>query len=199
MTHAGWNGLGGLGWVDPDRYFGVIQPSVVLRKMHELNRQNGKIAERIQAKQTGPIAEQFGRDFIGDWNTYLAEWRRFYDENQGWWSRFSSDTVELLADMISRSNTFDLHLRTAGIDPGTLTREEAERQSEEQEAPFPTWAWTIIAFGAVGISAYALYTLSRVLREGRMIAVSAGAAGIGGPTRVDDLDGPSTYNLEIED
>jgi len=193
MTRAGF------GYVDPARYVGVIQPAVVLRKMHQLNRQNTQLATLIGPKETGPLAERFGREFIAEWNTYFAEWRSFFAEHQGWLDRFSSDTVEMLADMIARSNRFDERLREAGIDPGTLTREEAEAESAEEEPGLPTWAWWLIGIGVVGVGAYALYTLSRVMREGRLIGeTAAGTAGLGGPTRVRDLDGPSTYNLEIE-
>lgn len=208
-----WNGLGYVAVERQPAYY-PIQPGVVLRKIRELDEQNRRINRAVDAR-TGAIADVLGTSFIADWAAYYGEWRLFVTEHEGWFSRFSSDAVETLADFINRSNRYDTQLQGVGVETGTVTREqrEAEQEAGEAEGGIPGWAWTLIVLGGVVAGGYALYSIARVLREGRLIASEArGTAGIGGrrrrsrrrartlggPTRVHDLDGSkSTYNLEI--
>ena len=188
MTHPGWSGLG---YVDPEAqdWWQIIQPGVVLAKMRELNTQNSALNASVRRN-----AASIDVSLVDLWNGYYTEWNAFFADNQGWWDRFSSAVVDQLRTFINRSNSFESRMRDHGVDPGTLDPGET---TGDTLLPIPTWGWVIIGLGGVAVGAYALYTLSRVLREGRLIA-TVGTAGIGGPTRVDDLDGPSTYNLEIE-
>ena len=182
MTHPSWAGLG---YVAPERqpWYMPIQPGVVLRKMQELGTQNDRI-QRVVDAQTGAIADALGTPWIADWASYYGEWRRFWDEHQGWLDRFTSGAVETLVNLINRSNIFDRQLRSAHFATGTVTREErqAQQAASEPASIMPGWGWALIVIGGIGVGAYALYSIARIMREGRLIA-RPGTAGLGGRQR----------------
>jgi hypothetical protein len=203
VTHPRWHSYlarGGLGYVAPERraWYEPILPATVLRKVLELHRQNEAL-QAVFSANSGPLADTYGTSFVASWAAYYGEWVPFYEEmSDSYFARWTSGNVETLQDFINRSNTFEERLRATGLHVEAPTREEVERRLTEQEptSSLPTWGWWLIGLGTVAAVGYGLYALSRVMREGRYIA--EGVAGLGAPTRVRDLEGPSTYNLEIE-
>jgi len=160
----------GLGYVSPETqpWWQIIEPSVVLAKMRELDTQNRTINMAFNVDTgvgAGAIADALGTPFVAAWASYYGEWVLFFGENQGWLDRFSSATGDQLVSLINRSNSFEERLRAVHIDPGTQTPEEVGGR----ERGLPAWGWGLIAIGAITASGVALWGISRVLGESRAL------------------------------
>lgn len=158
-------GARGLGYVDPESqpWWQIIEPSAVLTKMNELHTQNRALNQAVD-ERTDAVADVLGTAFVAQWAAYFGEWLVFYRENQGWFDRFSSATVNQLRTFIDRSNAFERRLRGVRIDPGTPTPEEVGGGRD-----VPAWGWALIAVGGVLAGGFVLWGAAKVLREGRML------------------------------
>lgn len=165
----------------PINWYGAIGATIYQPKIAEMNNAIHSLLRDMTAHT--PTLATAAPGLIRNYQEFTNEWEL--------WRQAHDSRIELgvnwldlpraLEGFIDRYNAYERQYRQL---VGLPSNPGSERDPVGEAAGLPTWAWTLIVIGAVGVGGYALYALSRVLREGRMIAEGGGGMrGLGGRQR----------------